>query len=189
LSKIVQRPERRKVLLECTPPFEPHDVDDNNGGQNAPAFGVEADPKQHSPKGNIGEPPPHVVDLAIPIDDDYGAVPSDLSDDALALKFTARHTADLRFVALWNKWILWNTTHWGREETLKAFDLARAVCRNASASITDPRKVAVAERVASAKTVAAVANLARSDRHHASTTDQWDADDWIFNPPTKGKTP
>jgi putative DNA primase/helicase len=35
----------------------------------------------------------------------------------------------------------------------------------------------------SAKTVAAVERLARSDQRLSATVDQWDADSWLFNTP------
>jgi putative DNA primase/helicase len=41
----------------------------------------------------------------------------------------------------------------------------------------------LAAAVASAKTVAAVANLARADRRLAATVEQWDADPWMLNTP------
>ena len=41
----------------------------------------------------------------------------------------------------------------------------------------------VAISLASAATVAAVERLARADRRHAATTDQWDADAWSLNTP------
>src|SRR5215471_9060406 len=68
-------------------------------------------------------------------------IPPQFSDEALALEFSSLHADKLRYVALWGKWVLWGATHWQREETLKAFDLARAVCRAASAQITDPKAI------------------------------------------------
>jgi hypothetical protein len=47
------------------------------------------------------------------------------SEDTLALAFTARHGDDVRYVALWNRSMRWNGTHWQFENTLAAFDLAR----------------------------------------------------------------
>lgn len=41
----------------------------------------------------------------------------------------------------------------------------------------------MASAVASAKTVAAVVRLAKADRRHAATVDQWDADPWLLNTP------
>jgi hypothetical protein len=106
-----------------------------------------------------------------------------ISDDTLALRFTETYASQLRYVASWGDWMWWADTHWKHEETLRAFDLARDVCRAISAQINDPKAVKLAAAVASAKTVAAVERLAKADRGHAMTIDQWDADAWLFNPP------
>jgi hypothetical protein len=34
--------------------------------------------------------------------------PPAFSDEALALRFAERHAEDLRFVAAWGKWLVWN---------------------------------------------------------------------------------
>jgi putative DNA primase/helicase len=121
---------------------------------------------------------PKVVRL-VPKDDTR---PAAYSDDALALRFVEQHGDDLRFVAPWNQWLCWTGTHWLAEETLKAFDLARTVCRDAAKGVPAKlRKLAAA--VASAKTVAAVERLAKADRKIAATLDQWDTGDWWLNTP------
>jgi putative DNA primase/helicase len=106
--------------------------------------------------------------------------PPAFSDDALALRFADRHSADLRFVAGWGKWLRWDAARWRFDDTLHAYDLARRVCREAAAECNKP-KIAVA--IASAKTVAAVERLARADRRIAATIDQWDSDPWLLNTP------
>jgi putative DNA primase/helicase len=93
------------------------------------------------------------------------------SDEAIALSFAERHAADLRFVALWSKWLIWDGDRWRIDDTIVAFDRSRALCREVAASYKGKR----AANVASAKTVAAVATLARADRRHAATAEQWDA--------------
>jgi putative DNA primase/helicase len=110
--------------------------------------------------------------------------PADYSDEALALRFTARHCGDLRFVNRWGCWMSWDGRKWGRDQTLQAFDFARAVARKASAEIMGRGgQVKLASVVASAKTVAAIERLARADRHHASDTGDWDLDPWVLNTP------
>lgn len=101
------------------------------------------------------------------------------SDDDLALRFAARHADDLRYVAAWNKWLRFDGTHWRLDDTLHAFDLVRRVCREAAQSCRDKQRAAVA----SARTVAAVTQLARADGRLAATVDQWDADSWLLNTP------
>jgi len=105
-------------------------------------------------------------------------VPPGFTDDALALKFTSKYADDWRYVAPWGHWLHWDGARWLRETTLKAFDLARRVCREASASC---EKANIAAKVASASTVAAVERLARADRKHAAGLDIWDRDQWLLN--------
>ena len=102
------------------------------------------------------------------------------SDDALALRFTEKHGADLRYVALWGQWLAWDGACWRRDETLSVFSKARAICRTAA---DECGKKQTAQRIRNAQTVAAVERLARSDRQHAATVDQWDADLWLLNTP------
>jgi putative DNA primase/helicase len=111
------------------------------------------------------------------------ARPPEYSDEALALRFSARHAAAARYVAAWGKWLFWIGSRWRFDDTLGVFDLARKVCRVASAEITDPKLVKLARAVASAQSVAAIIGLARADRRHAATVEQWDADPWLLNTP------
>ena len=122
-------------------------------------------------------PPPSVTDNSSPAIEETAPA---FSDEALALRFAERHAGDLRFVAAWNRWLFWNGMHWQFEETLRAWDFARQVCREAAAQCNKGR---TASAIASAKTVYAVERLARSDRRIAATIDQWDADPWLLNTP------
>ena len=102
-----------------------------------------------------------------------GRVP--FSEDDLANRFSTEH-GGLKFVATWSKWLQWTGVKWEIDTTVHVFDLARAVCREAAAKCNTPSR-----KVASAATVAAVEKLARSDRRHAATTDQWDPGDLLLN--------
>jgi putative DNA primase/helicase len=97
------------------------------------------------------------------------AAPPGGLEDAIALEFAEQHAHDLRYVAMWNRWLQYDGVRWRIEETLGAFDLARKLCREADD--------------ADAKTVAAVITLARADRRLAATSDQWDADPWRLGTP------
>jgi putative DNA primase/helicase len=90
-------------------------------------------------------------------------------EDRVALDFSALYVDRLRYVAAWNKWLEWDGTRWRFEDTLRAFDLARVLCRDALD--------------ADNKTVAAVIALARADRRQAATVAQWDADPWLLGTP------
>jgi putative DNA primase/helicase len=87
---------------------------------------------------------------------------------------------DWRYVAAWGDWLHWDGKCWRKETTLRAFDLARLVCRQAAARCQKPK---IAAKVASASTVAAVERLVRADRKHAATTEVWDKDPWLLNTP------
>jgi putative DNA primase/helicase len=96
------------------------------------------------------------------------------SEDALALKFTAAHGDRLRFVAQWNRWLLWTGARWKFEQTHLAFDLARRITRELAIAKKD-------RSLGKANVVAAIERLARADRKHAAEIDQWDVDPWILN--------
>ena len=118
---------------------------------------------------------------ALPVDPGAPALPLPpaFSEDRLALRFTATH-ADLRYVHAWGKWFRYDGTRWVQDSTLSVYDMARKVCREAAAECNDPR---VAPHIAAAKTVAAVERMARGDRRHAATVEQWDPDPWLLNTP------
>jgi P4 family phage/plasmid primase-like protien len=104
----------------------------------------------------------------------------EFSDDALALEFTERHAQELLYVAKWGSWLNWDGTRWKFEDTLKAFDFARSVAREQAKKCSERKQKA---KVASAATVAAIERLARSDRLHAATVDDWDSNPWLLNTP------
>ena len=89
------------------------------------------------------------------------------SDEALALRFAAAHTADVRFVAPWGKWLIRDGDDWRVDDTLLVLDMVRHTCREAAAECTDEPR---AWRIASAKTVMNVLQLARSDRRFVASS-------------------
>ncbi|HZL60315.1 MAG TPA: phage/plasmid primase, P4 family [Stellaceae bacterium] len=109
---------------------------------------------------------------------DFQAPPT--SDEALALTYAERYAGTLRYVAAWARWLKFDGGRWQFEDTLAAFDLARAICREAAAGCNKPGQ---ARKLADARSVAAVERLARSDRRLAARVDQWDADPWLLNTP------
>jgi P4 family phage/plasmid primase-like protien len=124
-------------------------------------------------------PGQEVVMVAMAIDS------PDYSEDFLALEFTVAYEADLRFVPKWGKWMRWDGARWREDTTLMAFDRARKIVRQyavemASVGGNSPNEP---KRLASAKTVAAVEKLARSDQALACPVDIWDLDAWLFNGP------
>jgi putative DNA primase/helicase len=110
-------------------------------------------------------------------DDDAKAPP--FTDEALTLTFSERHCDDLRYIAAWGHWYEWTGAVWKRDETLRTFNRARAICREASLQCQDD----IAKSIASGRTIASVERLARYDRRHAATVEQWDSDHWLLNTP------
>ena len=90
-------------------------------------------------------------------DDDDDLLPVGFTEDALAAEFSTEHGEDWRHVAIWGAWLTWNGARWEREGTLRAFDLARHICR-ATANRSNSGKVRT--KLSQASTVAAVAGVA-----------------------------
>jgi putative DNA primase/helicase len=102
---------------------------------------------------------------------------SPAAEESLALAYAERHAHELRYVAAWGRWMRYDGTVWVFDDTLHAFDRARAICREVALEC-DKAKLATA--IASAKTVAAVERLAKADRRLAAAADQWDVDPWLL---------
>lgn len=108
------------------------------------------------------------------------AIAPAFSEEDLALQFAARHAANARYVAMWNKWLRFDGARWKFDETLATFELARKLCREVASKVNKQKDT---KTIASSKTRAAVISLAREDRRLAATVDQWDADPWLLNTP------
>ena len=120
--------------------------------------------------------PKHDSETASPV-----AGAEECSDDALALAFTERYKDSLRYTAAWNKWHERTaSSRWREDTTLHVFEKARALCRDAAADIKSSK---IRRVVASAHTVASVEKLARYDRKHAASPEQWDADPFLLCTP------
>jgi putative DNA primase/helicase len=114
------------------------------------------------------------------IDENAEPRPPAYSDEALALRFAARHADGRRFVAAFGKWFLFDGMRWRTDETLETVYLVRKSCREAAAECRNRRLLS---GLASASTVWAVERLARSDPRLAATVEQWDQDLWALNTP------
>jgi hypothetical protein len=73
-----------------------------------------------------------------------------------------------------------NRGRWAPERTLAVYDSARMLAREIGATI-DEREIA--GRIESAATVSAIVSSARSDRAHARSSEDFDADAWLLNTP------
>lgn len=103
------------------------------------------------------------------------------SHDAAAKHFTEIYNVDMRFVAGWGRWLIWDGRRWAEDATMLAFDRVRTVCREVA---KEADKVGLARALTSAQAVAAVERFAKADRALAATIDQWDTDPWLLNSPS-----
>ncbi len=132
-----------------------------------------------------GDAPSDLSGAECLVNNAIGALPPAFSDDSLAIRFSARHDGQLLFVPAWGHWLRWNGCRWAHDDTLSVFDLCRLVCRDAAAELANLDKgQPLARKLASATTNAAVERLARSDRRHARSSDDFDADPWLLNTPS-----
>lgn len=157
------------------------DVSDwlNAGGTPTALSGLTAIHDEMAQHDNDAMPLSDAVGLPCAHDEGGDTRPPANSELDLALMFVERHKARLRYVATWGKWMVLESDRWRPDDTLAAFDLAKRVCLDASVACDDGDGASIA----SAKTVAAVERLARADRAHVATVDQWDSDLWVVNTP------
>ena len=102
------------------------------------------------------------------------------TDDSLALAFTGRYAKDWHYCSAWGKWLMWTGTHWRSDETLLVHHLIRNICREQATEADSHR---IASKLLASSTIGGVERLARTDRKHASTSDEWDADIYLLNTP------
>jgi phage/plasmid-associated DNA primase len=78
------------------------------------------------------------------------SLPPRFSEEALALRFSRRYSDDLRYVSAWGHWMRWDGLRWVSDDTLHVFDLARGICRAASAECGDSKE-RIATKIAAAR--------------------------------------
>ena len=103
----------------------------------------------------------------------------DFSHDALAIAWGVSLADTARYVDAWGWWLLWLGTHWQRDQRRLAWTLAREFIRPLALGLAEK----MATKLRSADTVAAVVNLARSNREIAATVDLWDRDPYLLGTP------
>jgi hypothetical protein len=101
------------------------------------------------------------------------------SDDHLALEFVSRHGHEIRYLADWG-WLRFNGRYWEHDKTLAVYDLVRNSNRDIAATVDDKR---MAKGIVSAKTRAAVEQMARADRRVVAIMEQFDTEPWLLNTP------
>ena len=103
------------------------------------------------------------------------------SDEHLAQVYAHKHGDEMRYVAKWSRWMVWDGARWHEDDKRLAFQRARAICKTVAAQMNNLK---AAKTVASAKTRAAVVSMAQDDPTLVASIDQWDADPMLLNTPT-----
>lgn len=101
------------------------------------------------------------------------------SEDALSLIFEDKYKDSLRYDHTRKAWYGWNGTYWQLDETGRAYELIRKICRNA-AKDTGPKEAFYLKK---ASTASAVNKFAQNAQHMAVTHKIWDADDFLLGTP------
>ena len=91
-----------------------------------------------------------------------------------------RYADQWRYVDLWGHWYLWTGTHWQRDDKRRVLDHGPRVHARPWRIGLDEKAAA---RLRSAETVAAVVNLARSNREFAAGVGDWDRDPYLLGTP------
>jgi putative DNA primase/helicase len=100
------------------------------------------------------------------------------SEEFLALMYVAQYGEDLRYVAKWNHWMVWDDKRWLEDDKRTSFRDAREICRDAALKLDKG-----GGRLANARTRAAIVSLAQDDAKIAATIGQWNTDPWSLNTP------
>jgi putative DNA primase/helicase len=103
----------------------------------------------------------------------WGAAPNPFGEDGIAEAFAERQAERMRFVPAWGRWLAWTGAIWQSDERLQAFTHARAACRDAAQRA---RNEGNRSQLTSAKSVAGVVTLARTDPRLVAVAGQFDAD-------------
>ena len=103
-----------------------------------------------------------------------------ITEDSAALRFAELHRGRLRFCHDHGAWFVWDGAIWRRNAIGIAFQWARELARELTA--TEPDKVRfIASKAAFA---ASVERFARSDPAFAVTAQTWDGDPWLLGTPS-----
>ncbi len=139
---------------------------------------------------DLGPDPPPEGELAARPEDE-NALPLKYTELALAQSLTEQFSENLRYVANWGRWLIWDRQRWQQDEKMRVFELAKRVCQSAARylledpelDLTPARRKTAASILSTSRTVAAVEKLSRSHPLHARAVADWDRDPWLLNTP------
>ena len=103
-----------------------------------------------------------------------GAEPVEVSEDSIALAFTAQYGETMRFDHDVGKWFQWNGARWKETKTKAAFHFAREIMRRMAAGKKGMCKSSVAS---------GAEKFAQADPTHAVVSEIWDKDSWMLGTP------
>jgi putative DNA primase/helicase len=102
-----------------------------------------------------------------------------ITQDAVAMRFTEIHGDKLRYCYSTGAWFEWTGVVWRKNETQLAFNWARRLSRELSASSDDKEM----KEVQKASFARAVEDFCQADTAHAVTIDNWDNDPFKLGTP------
>lgn len=111
---------------------------------------------------------------------------AELTDVGNAATFAAQHGKDVRFVASWKQWLVWNGVRWVEDERLAVQEKAKATGRRLFARAgTDearrPELLRHARHTTSRVGIRSMLDLACSDSALAVSVEDLDKDNWLLN--------
>jgi putative DNA primase/helicase len=102
-----------------------------------------------------------------------------LTQDDAAMIFIERHGDNLRFCHTTGSWFIWRITHWAKDETNQAFQMARLLVRELT-ELYDARTKVPYNKTSFAS---GVDTFSRADPMVAVTHGFWDMDPWLLGTP------
>jgi putative DNA primase/helicase len=123
-----------------------------------------------------------------PQPDDDTALPVAFSENALAYQFTAEHAETLLYCHGLG-WLRWDKGRWRDDHAVAVYDAARRICAQAGevAIAKEPKGTKIARDINKAACVAAIERLARHHHRHARSSEDFDANQWLLNGPTRAQ--
>jgi putative DNA primase/helicase len=103
-----------------------------------------------------------------------------LTEDSIALAFTALHQGQLLYDHELGTWFRWDGVHWEQERTQLAFDWVRSLSRD----VSETEKQTVRKSVCKSSFASGVERFARADRTFAVTSDIWDSNPFLLATPS-----
>jgi putative DNA primase/helicase len=103
----------------------------------------------------------------------------EVTEDAIARRFTARKAETRRFDHTSGRWFWWTGYRWAPDETGGVLSELRQLARAA----TEGAKGSKLERARKAAFAGGAERFARCDPAHAVTAKVWDRDDWLMGTP------